>query len=904
MTMRQLPLRVLYTVNSCPQYILARSPSSVQVTLCPSPSAANAQYGLAPLKACLNAICNSSPELLLDDSRDFSIYVLDPLESQTMPAPVDFSQSNAASASVSQAAQPRGVAVALGLMSWALTADESDGVTVTGTITTLGTGLDALEVVFALRECYQTKHIQKSHLSDALKSWSQPPKTSHPNKSFTPAEPTNSEAPPSSQEQGKPLTRSADFPEVYIGPPKRGRGRPEGTKKKPKQSKTQKPHVWPAAPPFICAPLVRPQQQEVEAAPAHTPTSLLTLLSALSTGRNNTALLAALSTVDSTPSGSEPSPALLNALRDLLAAQSQNQQQPSHALQPVSRNNHDDDIVILEKEHVDPTAFRRRVEREDSSNLVTTTADESETTPLRQRRAHIPSGGKENTHSSPVTRKRRLSDFMAEQENNKARRKRTHARPESRRTSGSFEVPQPTIPPGHHRTVRSDFDSSVSSEMATSSSLFRPRSSPSRPMCRSVSESQSSFAIPHSTQAPVKPVKNFIVPEWARTSTATLPKLSKEAEERMALVEQEKKEKRAGRRSQKPGCWQQGARAPTDLSSEDGYISSTMVHVPAKEATMPRLQSALSLSLPVFASNVSISSPLSPSSPVSESPPAPSTPPRKTSVLRVTPRSLGPDAQLPNHFGGSAGRTPHFTSHPRTPSRTGKKPVFSPIHLRTPSMKMSPLRLGLRPRSSLEWANKSVEKPVDREEEDMLGRELDDALQGLDVPAVKQQDTADAIETGEDNITLPLSPLPPSSPLPPTSPLLLPSTEDSMEEFIDSDAFFSDSDGIPGDASELPPSSISDWFSSDDDGGTGMGELLTLDESSGLDLEGSFPPNAFADMDFTEFWESLKPLLQASAGGEGETTVSTDSGATMNGVDVDPGKLAQEVQVLFSGYLM
>lgn len=153
---------MLYTVNSSPQYILARSPFSVQVTLCPSPSAANAQYGLAPLKACLNAICNSrlvfsygfhsvhpplgSPELLLDNSRDFSIYVLDPLESQTMPAPVDFSQSNGTSA------QPRGVAVALGLMSWALTADESDSVTVTGTITTLGTGLDALEVVFALRE--------------------------------------------------------------------------------------------------------------------------------------------------------------------------------------------------------------------------------------------------------------------------------------------------------------------------------------------------------------------------------------------------------------------------------------------------------------------------------------------------------------------------------------------------------------------------------------------------------------------------------------------------------------------------------------------------------------------------------------------------------------------------------
>ncbi|KAG1742456.1 hypothetical protein EDB19DRAFT_1701155 [Suillus lakei] len=788
MSMRQLPLRVLYTVNSSPQYILARSPSSVQVTLCPSPSAANAQYGLAPLKACLNAICNSSPELLLDNSRDFSIYVLDPLESQTMPAPVDFSQSNAASASVQQAAQPRGVA-------WALTADESDSVTVTGTITTLGTGLDALEVVFALREVI-----------------------------------IHSFPPPSSQEQGKLLTRSADFPEVYIGPPKRGRGRPEGTKKKPKQSKAQKPHVWPAAPPFICAPLVRPQQQQSETAPAHTPTSLLTLLSALSSGRDNTALLAALSTVDSTPLG-------------------QNQQQPSHALQP-------------EKEHVDPTAFRRRVEREDSSNLATTTADESETTPHRQqRRARISSGGKENTHSSP----------------------RTHSRSGSGRTSGTFEVPQPTIPPGYLRTIRSDFDPSVSSETATSSSYLRPRSSPSRP---------SSFAVSQSAQAPVKPIKNFVVPEWARTSTATQPKLSKEVEERIALVEQEKKEKRTARRTQKPGCWQQGARAPTDLSSEDGYISSTIVHAPVNEATIPRLQNALLLSLPVFASDASISSPLSPSSPISETPPVPSTPPRKTSVLRATPRSLGPDgasplfSPTPKSLWGSTGKTPLFSSHPHTPSRKGKKPIFSPIHLRTPSMKIP------------------VEQPVDREEEDLLGKELDDALQGLDVPAIKQQDTADNLETGEDNITLPLSPLPPSSPLPPTSPLLLPSTDDPMEEFIDSDVFFSDSDGVLGDASELPPSSISDWFSSDDDGGADMSELLTLDASSGLDVEGSFSPNAFADMDFTEFWESLKPLLQASAGGEGETTVSMDSAAMMDGIDVDPGKLAQEVQVLFSGCLM
>ncbi|KAG1850942.1 hypothetical protein F4604DRAFT_1687037 [Suillus subluteus] len=62
------------------------------------------------------------------------------------------------------------------------------------------------------------------------------------------------------------------------------------------------------------------------------------------------------------------------------------------------------------------------------------------------------------------------------------------------------------------------------------------------------------------------------MPEWARTSTTTRPKLSKEVEECIALVEQEKKKKCAGRRLQKPGCWQNSAGAPTDLSSEDGGV--------------------------------------------------------------------------------------------------------------------------------------------------------------------------------------------------------------------------------------------------------------------------------------------------------------------------------------------
>ncbi|KAF8070412.1 hypothetical protein FPV67DRAFT_1018570 [Lyophyllum atratum] len=194
METRNLPLRLLYTINSSPQYILARSSSSCPVILVPqvqttshynksvateaTPSKLESQpeFGTASLKTCLDAICRSSPELLQDFSRDFSVYVLDPLESNSAPAPVNISnqtsgsQENKASARSSE--QPRGVAVGLGLMSWAMMTDEKDSAAVTGTLITLGTGQEALEVIFALRE---TAAMQKTTLPAALRSWGLPP---------------------------------------------------------------------------------------------------------------------------------------------------------------------------------------------------------------------------------------------------------------------------------------------------------------------------------------------------------------------------------------------------------------------------------------------------------------------------------------------------------------------------------------------------------------------------------------------------------------------------------------------------------------------------------------------------------------------------------------------------------
>ncbi|KAF8995511.1 hypothetical protein BDQ17DRAFT_1545218 [Cyathus striatus] len=170
------PLRVLYTINSSPQYILARSLSSFPIFPVPPQSPSEFPiYATVSLRKCLDTICRSSPELLQDTSRDFSVYVLDPLESNSAPAPVNISNSNQAASSSNNAPntteQSRGVAVGLGLMSWVLQADENDSPTVAGTLIKQGTTQLALEVIFALRE---TVTMTKPSASTAFRSWYTP----------------------------------------------------------------------------------------------------------------------------------------------------------------------------------------------------------------------------------------------------------------------------------------------------------------------------------------------------------------------------------------------------------------------------------------------------------------------------------------------------------------------------------------------------------------------------------------------------------------------------------------------------------------------------------------------------------------------------------------------------------
>ncbi|KAF9528471.1 hypothetical protein CPB83DRAFT_854206 [Crepidotus variabilis] len=156
-------LRVLYSINGT-QYILARSFVPVPYTLVQYQEIAqhhdlsgglphSARYGSVSLKICLDTICRSSPELAQDSSRDFSLYVLDPLESNSAPALMNIPDAaGEPSCAVSAEEQARGVAVGYGLMSWAMTSEETEGIMANGTLIKQPTGQEALEIVFALRE--------------------------------------------------------------------------------------------------------------------------------------------------------------------------------------------------------------------------------------------------------------------------------------------------------------------------------------------------------------------------------------------------------------------------------------------------------------------------------------------------------------------------------------------------------------------------------------------------------------------------------------------------------------------------------------------------------------------------------------------------------------------------------
>lgn len=332
---------------------------------------------------------------------------------------------------------------------------------------------------------------------------------------------------------------------------------------------------------------------------------ILAYLSASSSSRDpsvqNAALLAALNAIDSTASGSgsgpnKPfNPALVNALKGLISAISKPSSPPRTRDNQISRlhvNDYrrnvsqDDEIVLLDKENVNPTAFRRRAERDEIEKKAELPASVGglSASSLGFRQISVPSSAvsfdgtshnrnlsaRLNVHSVPATvptspspvgrRKRTLSDFMDDRDSRmnsgQARGKEEAERRDAHRhatrrtssmnasTSGLRHYPRLVLCDQLQRRDRTGTNSYYRTGTEYWSSPPRSRGEDSgkansggsdNPQLNTIDVSDSPPSLRVTASSPVRsqsrPRKRYVVPAWARTETSTQPRLSQAAQQ-------------------------------------------------------------------------------------------------------------------------------------------------------------------------------------------------------------------------------------------------------------------------------------------------------------------------------------------------------------------------------------
>ncbi|KAF8160860.1 hypothetical protein B0H34DRAFT_355469 [Crassisporium funariophilum] len=1160
---KQVLLRVLYTINASPQYILARSLKAVSVVVSPIEDLTNEcgsngptgqpTYASVSLKTCLETVCRSSPELTQDNSRDFSLYVLDPLESSSAPAPVhilyaDGDEQPTETRASSQ--QPTGVAVGLGLMSWALAADDSDPTPVVGTLVKQGTGQEALEVIFSFRETAAMKkprcsiqsasslensrvaddisiqraakhsHHSRQHTSSGTsksssQSQMQPPSTTVTRRSTTTD--LTRETLASIQMRARPKVKPPKKPmkpstipatesdkllnaETYIGPFKK-LGRPKTTNadakptartrnaiasgsgttnypnevitidssdsdsvptptvdnfhgviihadapkpmakdantKKKRNSQHQLSNPFSTGPLIRCAPELKenvvPVQPKVEAQEEPSLLDILAYLSATSSSEpnaQNTTILSALSTIDSTTRSSPDAPnsALVSALKQLLSGlckpvDSAPSSQPS-TFAPAQN----DGIVVLDKENVNPTKFRKRSEKNDlkfsdpgpsvTSKVHLVTQERPVQSLGLSARSNENSLDKISLKESVlsagpdrVARKRTLSDFMDEKESNRSREKgKEREREQVERRDGHRHSHSQRI----HKATSHDSLRHYSRLLASNtprteqpSNYYRtgmePWTSPPRP-CVELDNTdqerrdkgsrwnQQSPRVPASSpvrsmQAQQDARKKYVVPEWARTSTSTQPRLSEEAQRLLEEAEEKKREERTmarkkssiGKSKHKTSI---ATKVKAHLADQQPLQESTILKKPDR----PRGPIAASNDGPLFpAANIAFphfSSPRSSSPPPNPTsvPITPKTPVRKLPGTRPTPGRENESLFTPVMRSGSLFGSAYSQSHAHSPSNVPPTTLTSPLGNRKKAKLSSPTR-GKRLVFAGAWAKattskeaQDLPKPAEDEESNVaLEQELDNAFDDLDCPPSSlpiassdididescPQTSGDAAPHAEDEmeavgVTSYWAGLPPSSPPAPSSPIILPEagdldfqTDDEMDDVelpiatsdsetdtemngVDTD--YSSPADSPAYADEhitasLTNDDFSAFFSSEAfSSGTSTPAMDLFDQFTNVNAQsdedqnlGEVSANVHPELDaifqngldgidFTEFWETFKPLvddsLQSQAIDLNECFRQPKDGMSSAFAEIDHVKLADDMQALLSGCLM
>ncbi|KAJ3569592.1 hypothetical protein NP233_g4943 [Leucocoprinus birnbaumii] len=604
---RRLLLRVLYTINSS-SYILARSPVPVSVTLINEDEPEIQPYGIVSFKTCLEAICRSSPEVMQDRTKDFSVYVLDPLESNVPPAPLDISNATGSrstdAAGVAAAERSSGVAVGMGLMSWALSQEEKEPITVVGTLGKTGTGQDAIEVIVALRELF-TQHPGASNLlpapANALPSEETLATIASIQNRTKPK--TKPKKPP--RVSSTPVTESDKLlsADTYIGPVRK-KGRPKGqtnseSKIKPEATAavpsqdTSSAAPNPASDPHPGGPTTATVQPtpyiDLTAAPTQDLSSPpvngldLSVLAALfSSSQNeavqNTVLLHALSLIDNSNTQQDEAqpavnPALVDALRQILTNlynQTPSGNPPAPSVSPTvpaptnvpPSSGSGNETVPLDKENVNP------IVRQNSGQFVKPTGDvvssnDSITEAVIQSRGGLGARSIQNSPPKPVptstplsssstnTRKRTLDDCMEERDNKRNKNQRAKLkekeRPEKKDTSRLLGQ-QSNSENGLKYYPRFMLDSYR--PQPGSISYYRMPietfTSPPPPL------SEKTPILRPNTSSPIKPTngskKPYVVPSWARTNTALKPRLSEETQKAIEDAAGRKREEKLANR--------------------------------------------------------------------------------------------------------------------------------------------------------------------------------------------------------------------------------------------------------------------------------------------------------------------------------------------------------------------
>jgi hypothetical protein len=378
----------------------------------------------------------------------------------------------------------------------------------------------------------------------------------------------------------------------------------------------------------------------------------------------------------------------------------------------------DDEIVVLEKENVDPGTFRRR-----SGLRATTGGTTSDSTPKRKRTlsdvAEAHGRPKRHCDSSPPQRK---LTFLS--------------RP---LLSDPVNYPSKPVPV---QTPRQNADLFAARSALVAAAFPSPPKTAHAIPAKPISKAAASVLTPNPAPAPAVVKKPYVVPEWARTTTATKPRISVEA---LARKEAENarehakalERKRANRRRSRGQAAVEQPPPPPPTQSVSVRPSSAGIRPRRSSLGESNVGASMSSVAPITAAATDI---FRTSSPPPSSPVASSSPGATVSVsiaVPCTPRRR-PSATSLRHADPA-------TSSSLTKIAASNSPLFSPeadddentVMLAKPALMLSPIqsvltgrgiRMGI-PASPLRCMSGVVGSSMDScEPANMSTRENGDAL--------------------------------------------------------------------------------------------------------------------------------------------------------------------------------